>query len=718
MADNTDNGTTCGNRDDGATYGNSGDSAPGGNGCEDMQAAGRYKILDIDPWLEPYVNDINQRMALYVKTRNALTGNGERSLSEIANGHLYFGFHKTDDGRGWVYREWAPAADAVYLTGDFNNWDRYSDKMEKKPDGVWEITLEGEKAKALSHLSRVKARVVSRGKAIDRIPLYITKVAQDPAFGDFAGQIWDPPTPFKWGDGDWRARGVDDGFVPFIYESHIGLAQNKDGIGTYVEFAHNILPRIAETGYNAIQLMAIAEHPYYASFGYQVSNFFAPAHWFGSPDELRELVDTAHRMGIAVYMDLVHSHAVTNIYEGINEFDGTNRQFFHRGERGMHSAWGTKLFNYGKYEVIHFLLSNVKYWLTEFHFDGFRFDGITSMIYLDHGLGSAFTNYAKYFSPNTDFEALVYLQLVNELIHETVPGAVTIAEDMSGMPGMCLPVGVGGMGFDYRLSMGMPDYWIRLLKTKSDEQLNLHEMWHELTTRRPSERNIGYCESHDQALVGDKTLMFWLADKAMYDAMSVYSQNIIIDRAIALHKMIRFITLTLAGEGYLNFIGNEFGHPEWIDFPREGNGWSYKHAKRRWDLADRDDLRYRHLLSFDKEMLRFVKKYRVQHACDLANLWIDEAGKLLAYRKAGLVFLFNFSPERSVEGYELPFVHGTQYGEHYKVVFDSDLPEFGGQGRIGHDTVYETYSLRDKPGCTGVSVYTPARTVLVLEKTD
>ncbi|MCL2059840.1 MAG: alpha-amylase family glycosyl hydrolase [Oscillospiraceae bacterium] len=695
----------------------------------------QYKIFDVDPLLKLYRGDINARMDLYAKTKAVLTRGGELGLSELSNGHLFYGFHRTGDGAGWVYREWAPAADALWLIGDFNGWDASGDCMEKKDAGVWEITLAGAKAEALTHLSRVKVRVASHGKTTDRIPLYIRKVSRDPETGDFCGQIWDPPVPFEWNDGAWMenaakaaggtgsrtgdgADGVTGGMTanaaPLIYEAHIGMAQNKEAVGSYAEFEANVLPRVRETGYNAIQLMAVAEHPYYASFGYQISNLFAPSQWFGSPDDLKSLINAAHMMGIAVYMDLVHSHAVMNVYEGINEFDGTARQFFHEGARGTHSAWGTKLFNYGKHEVIHFLLSNIKYWLAEYHFDGFRFDGVTSMIYLDHGLGSSFGHYDMYFSPNTDYEALVYLQLANEMIHAARPGAVTIAEDMSGMPGMCLPIAAGGIGFDYRLSMGVPDFWIRMLKNRSDEQLGIGEMWYELTTRRPGERNIGYCESHDQALVGDKTIIFWLADKDMYDGMSVDSVNLAVDRAVALHKMIRFASFTLAGEGYLNFIGNEFGHPEWIDFPRADNGWSYKYAKRRWDLADRDDLRYRHLLMFDREMLRFGKERGIHRAMDLANLWMDETEKLLAYRKAGLLFLFNFSPGRSFNDFELPLAGEGPYNANYRVAFDSDRPEFGGQGRIAGDVVYEVRELRQGKGGRGISIYSPARTVLVL----
>ena len=728
------------------------ENTPGADRSPDDNHIGKaadLAILDIDPWLKPYRDDIAARIALYEKTRSALTDGGVRSLSEIANGYLYFGLHKADDGLGWIYREWAPAAEAISLIGDFNNWDGASDKLTRKSNGVWEIVVTGLKAAAMTHLSRVKTRVASKSGTIDRIPLYMRSVVRDPESGDFSGQIWDPPVPYAWGDVDWmerfaggrmknasgdergenassgeregnasgceRERNASGGrFVPFIYEAHIGMAQNKEGIGSYAEFERNVLPRVKDAGYNAIQIMAIAEHPYYASFGYQVSNLFAPSQWFGAPDDLKSLIDAAHRMEIAVFMDLVHSHAVANVYEGINEFDGTNGQFFHDGPRGVHSAWGTKLFNYGKYEVIHFLLSNIKYWMKEFHFDGFRFDGVTSMIYIDHGLGSAFDNYKKYFSPNTDFEALVYLQLANEMIKETNPGAVTIAEDMSGMPGMCLPVSLGGIGFDYRLSMGVPDFWIKALKEGSDEQLGIGKLWHELTTRRPGERNVGYCESHDQALVGDKTLIFWLADKNMYDGMSVFSENLAIDRAVALHKMIRFITLTLAGEGYLNFIGNEFGHPEWIDFPRAGNGWSYKYAKRRWDLADREDLRYRHLMLFDREMLRFARENCILEAEAPINLWIGETEKLLAYQKAGLVFLFNFSPVRSYTGFELPLAGDAGIGSRYKVVFDSDQTGFGGQGRIADDYVYEAHGLHRQEGGCGISIYSPARTFLVL----
>lgn len=660
------------------------------------------KILEIDPWLAPYEKDLRLRMDRYARVKSALLGS-HPNLNAFANGHLYYGFHRSETG--WHYREWAPDAEALHLIGDFNGWNGESHPLQRHPDGSWEIFLPGREA--LPHLSRVKVRVRSHGRTLDRIPLYIRKTVQDPASHDFSGQIWMPDIPFSWTDAGFR----NDASKPLcIYEAHVGMAQEKEAIGTFREFADITLPRIQASGYNTVQLMAIMEHPYYASFGYHVSNFFAVSSWFGNPDDLKYLIDTAHRLGISVLMDIVHSHAVKNLAEGINEFDGTVHQFFHRGAKGNHSAWDSKLFNYDKHEVMHFLLSNIKYWLDEYHFDGFRFDGVTSMCYHDHGLGTAFDNYGKYFSLNTDVEALTYLQLANELIKEVRPDAVSIAEDMSGMPGMCLPVAEGGIGFDYRLAMGMPDFWIRILKAP-DEQWNMHQLWHELTTHRPQEKRIGYVESHDQALVGDKTLIFRLADKDMYWDMAKDRQNLVITRAVELHKLIRFVTLTLGCDGYLNFMGNEFGHPEWIDFPREGNGWSFKHCRRQWSLADNPFLRYEHLYRFDREMLAFSESAGLLG--DPAQpLWIDEGRKILAFRKNGLIFLFNFHPTESFTDFPLP----THEDGDYQVIFDSDRASYGGQERISHSYVYTAAPLPEAPGTTGIHIYSPSRTVLVLKK--
>ena len=659
----------------------------------------KKRIFEIDPYLEPFFGDLELRRDLYETKRRELLGTA-RSLKTIANGHKYFGFHRTRTG--WVYREWAPAAERMYLTGDFNGWDVEACPMTRLDYGVFEVEISGRNT--LKTGDKVQAIVVHNGEYLRRIPLYATRVVQDPVTYLWCAEIEDTFAEFPW---------TDDGFkpekTPFIYECHIGMSSEEGKIATYGYFKDNVLPRIKELGYNTIQIMAIMEHPYYGSFGYQVSNFFAASSRYGTSRDLKELINTAHEMGIAVLLDVVHSHAVKNTNEGLNEFDGTVYQFFHVGGKGDHSAWGTKLFNYGKNEVLHFLLSNLKYWMETFHFDGFRFDGVTSMLYHDHGLGSAFTGYDMYFSMNTDIEAVTYLQLANELIHDINPNAITVAEDMSGMPGMCLPIKDYGLGFDYRLSMGVPDLWIKTLKESTDENWDIIKLWYELVGRRPEEKNIGYCESHDQALVGDKTLMFRLCDADMYWHMNKFDPSLVIDRGIALHKMIRLVTASLAGEGYLNFMGNEFGHPEWIDFPREGNGWNYHYCRRQWSLVDNKDLRFTELNEFDKAMVALLKNSGVMEEKPV-NRWMHQDDKVLIYSKGDYVFAFNFHPNKSFDGYYVPT---GEVGD-YRVVLSSDDAVFGGHSRV--DTTMEYTATTTPDDWKGFNCYLPNRTAIVFKK--
>jgi len=664
-----------------------------------------YQITEIDPWLAPHAGDIELRMNRFKERRWQLVGDA-KTLTDFANGYLYFGFHRT--GSGWVFREWLPGADEVRLTGDFNQWNRESHPLDRGKNGVWEITLEG--ADTLKHGQYVKLWIRKGEAWFERLPAYSTKVSMDEETKRLCSQIWDPES-FQWTDEAFMAQAPA---APLIYEAHVGMAQDREGIGTYREFADNVLPRIRDLGYNTVQLMAIQEHPYYGSFGYQVTNFFAAAHWYGVPEDLKYLVNKAHEMRIRVLLDVVHSHACPNVGEGLQLQDGTEDQYFHSGGRGWHPAWGTKLFNYGRVEVLHFLLSNLKFWQTEYHFDGFRFDGVTSMLYHDHGLGSAFTNYDMYFNMNTDLEALNYLQLANELIHEVNPNATTISEDMSGMPGMCLPIEQGGIGFDYRLAMGEPDYWIKLLKDTRDEDWNMHALWHEMTTRRPQEKVIGYCESHDQALVGDKTILFRMADAEMYTGMTKDYHSATMDRAIELHKMIRLFTMSLGGNGYLNFMGNEFGHPEWIDFPREGNGWSYKYCRRQWSLVDNPTLKYQWLNDFDKAMINLARERHLLDDPYAVSLWIDPDRKIITFSRGRLLFVFNFHNSYSEPAF---FLHAHTTGEgSYRVILSTDEFRFGGPGLIAHDYIYRT-GYHEGRGL-GFEVYSPCRTAMVLEKIE
>ncbi|MBR4205494.1 MAG: alpha amylase C-terminal domain-containing protein [Clostridia bacterium] len=650
-------------------------------------------ILEKNPWLRPFEEDLKLRMSLYRKKKAQLTKE-TGSLVDFANAHRWFGFHRQQDG--WIYREWAPAADRLYLTGDFNSWHWTDTPLEKKENGTWEVFLPGD---TLHIGSRVLTVVDNGGKLTQHVPLYARRVTQDWVTQSWCCEVWDEEEPFPWTD-----EGFSSTEPPLIYEAHVGMSSEEHKIAGFREFADRVLPHVKGLGYNTVQLMAVMEHPYYGSFGYQVSSFYAASSRFGYPDDLKYLVNKAHGMGLRVLLDVVHSHAVGNTLEGINLFDGTDYQFFHAGGEGDHPAWGTKLFDYAKNEVIHFLLSNLKFWMEEYHFDGFRFDGVTSMLYRSHGLGESFTDLKSYFSMNTDTDAVTYLQLANELTHKLNPHALTIAEDMSGMPGMCDKIYAGGIGFDYRLGMGIPDLWIKLIKEYKDEDWNLGSIWYELTNR--TAKTVAYAESHDQALVGDKTIIFRLADAAMYDQMEKSCHTPVIDRAVALHKMIRLLTMAAGGDGYLTFMGNEFGHPEWIDFPRPGNENSFKYCRRQWSLLYNENLKYSELCHFDHDMIETAKAYRIFSEQYPQRNYIHEDDKVLAFERGGLLFVFNFSPTRSYTDYPIPVSRGVDY----EPLFTSDDYCYDGYGRVNRDPVSAFW-----PGHEGnaLRLYLPARTCAV-----
>lgn len=646
------------------------------------------RLTTIDPWLQPHADALQQRVEYVQQVEKKICNNKE--LTDFALGHLYFGLHRTPDG--WVLREWAPHAATLYMIGEFSEWrDDQQFAAARLADGVWELTLP---ADALAHGDLYKLHIYWDGGDGYRVPAWATRAVQDPATKEFNAQVWQ--STYRW---------HDDSFTPataplMIYEAHVGMSSQRPAVASYADFTRDVLPRIVAAGYTAIQLMAIQEHPYYGSFGYHVSSFFAASSRFGTPDDLKALVDAAHQAGLAVILDLVHSHAVKNEVEGLSRFDGSYTQYFHDGPRGNHDQWDSRVFDYGKPQVLHFLLSNCRYWLDEYHFDGFRFDGVTSMLYRDHGMGRSFDRYDDYFR-GIDPDALAYLTLANKLIHAVKPRAITIAEDMSGMPGLCAPPADGGNGFDYRLSMGVPDLWIKLIKHARDEDWRVSQLYHELCQHRPEERTISYAESHDQALVGDQTLMFRLAGRDMYDHMQIGDNSVAIDRAVALHKMIRLLTASTNSGGYLNFMGNEFGHPEWIDFPRQGNGWSYDYARRQWQLADDPGLKYQWLGEFDRAMIDIVKHVDGDDGYVTAN----DDDQVLAYMRGDLLFVYNFHPSRSFPDYGVAAAAG-----HYAVILSSDDPRFGGFGRVDTGLAYTAHPDLQLP------LYLPARTALVLRK--
>ncbi len=631
-----------------------------------------------------------------LRAREGLVGG---LLGPVSQGHRYFGFTRGFEGeRAGVWcREWAPGARSISLVGEFNGWDRSRHPLRRDEGGIWSLFLpDGELATG----TRTKLHVHGAdGSALDRIPAYAQRVVQGPD-GDYAAEVW-LPQPFAWTNPTPPREG---GLR--IYEAHVGMALEDGRVGTFEEFARDVLPRIARLGYDAVQFMAIQEHPYYASFGYHVSSFFAVSSRFGTPDDLRRLIDAAHGLRLRVFLDLVHSHAVRNLNEGLNRLDGTDGPYF----RGVHPTWDSMLFDYGRPEVRSFLLSNVRYWLEELRFDGLRFDGVTSMIYRDHGLHREFGAFDDYFGPGVDDDAVVYLALANDLAHALRPDATTIAEDVSGMPGMARPTAEGGLGFDYRLAMGVPDFWIRLLKERPDEAWHLGDVWHALLDRRPDERHVGYAESHDQSLVGDQTLAFRLMGAAMYDDMARERFPPVVDRGLALHKIVRLLTFALAGDAWLSFMGNEFGHPEWVDFPREGNGWSFHHARRQWSLADNPFLHYQSLESFDAALMALDRTYGILEDPFIEGLGVDEAAKVLVFRRGPLVFASNLHPSASYEGFRVPAPDRVDY----RTILSTDETEFSGHGRAVGDTAYPIQDVPSHGRSQSVQVYLPSRTALVL----
>ncbi|KZS11883.1 1,4-alpha-glucan-branching enzyme [Daphnia magna] len=672
------------------------------------------KLFDRDPYLKLHEDEIRRRYGAFDNLRNEIN-DSEGGIATFTSAYKSFGIHINQDN-SVSCKEWAPGACQLYLYGDFNGWEKKRNPYQKLDFGKWELKIPAnpDGTCPIKHGSKLKIVVESEdGSLLGRLSPWATYVVKPPVEEGFTYQqvVWHPPQKYEF----QHSRPKRPGSLR-IYECHVGIATTEGKVGSYVEFRENVIPRIVKLGYNALQLMAIMEHAYYGSFGYQVTSFYAVSSRYGNPEELKELIDVAHSHGLVVLLDVVHSHASKNVLDGLNQFDGTDSCFFHGGARGEHTLWDSRLFNYSSWEVLRFLLSNLRWYMEEYLFDGFRFDGVTSMLYHSRGIGQGFSgDYNEYFGLNTDTEALCYLTLANHMLHEMYPDVITVAEDVSGMPALCRPVSEGGGGFDYRLGMAIPDKWIQLLKELKDEDWNVGNLVHTLTNRRWMEKTIAYAESHDQALVGDKTVAFWLMDKEMYTHMSVLSDSSpVIDRGIALHKMIRLITHALGGEGYLNFIGNEFGHPEWLDFPRVGNNESYHYARRQWNLVDDELLKYRYLNDFDAAMNHLEEQYGWLQKDPGYVSTKHEGDKVISFDRAGLVFVFNFNPTQSFTDYRV----GVPAAGKYRLVLDSDDHKFGGHGRLDHNTNY--FSFEEPFGGRPYStmVYAPCRTSFVLAPMD
>lgn len=671
-----------------------------------------FQIFKDNEWLEKYKWNIVQRHKNFEEALDKITKT-YGSIDNLTDSYKSYGLYHHDNAI--YYKEWAPNAQSVYLAGDFNDWkvDDPRTKCTRDDSDCFNLILPDNKdgTAQIPHNSKVRCFIeLQDGTRLSRVPSCINYTYQDQETFNFDGVFWNPTHPYIFKNPEPQPR-TNCAFL--IYECHIGMAGPEPRMHTYNEFTEKVLPYVKEHGFNAIQIMGIMEHAYYGSAGYQVTSFFAPSYRFGNPDDLKRLIDTAHGMGIYVFLDTVHSHAAKNVLEGINMFDGSDSMYFHGGQKGDHPIWGSRLFNYGKIEVLRFLLSNLKYWETEFHFDGFRFDGVTSMIYKDHGIGTDFTT-DNFFGENVDEEAITYLYLANYVIHKYNMHGITIAEDVSGMVGMARSIDDGGIGFDFRLAMGIPDIWIKTLKTcKNDTDWDIGKIAWSIAERPKCEKTVSYCESHDQALVGDKTIAFWLMDKEMYTHMSVFSENsIIIERGMALHMMIRLLTFGLGGEAYLTFMGNEFGHPEWIDFPSVSNNNSFEHSVRRYDLANDSNLKYKFLLKFDDDMKNLERKFKFLNCGDNGQITFnDNKQMVVAFQRKKMLFAFNFHPSNSYTDFAI----GVDWTGKYEYVLCTDDATYNGNKRV--DTKTQPFAFNEKycDRNAKIQLYLPSRCAIVLK---
>jgi 1,4-alpha-glucan branching enzyme len=632
------------------------------------------------------------------------------SLRAYAALHTNLGIHKirrTDGTFSWRLREYMPNAEDLWLTTDRLNFQRHASyRFRRLENGVFQLSLPED---ALAHGTYMELRVKPRKRgpeqgALRRVPAFATWVEQDAVLpSQWCARLWAPEKPYRF-----RHRRPAKAVFPRIYEAHVGMAQSAlarqgQSVGSYRDFAADMLPRIRDAGYTAVQLMGILEHPLYRSYGYQVSSYFAPSSRFGTPDEFRGLVDAAHGLSLMVILDIPHGHACANTEQGIAAYDGSRYLF-----SGEHNQWGTPSFDYAQEMTRRFLLSNCRYWLEEFRVDGFRFDAVGNMIYADHGVDDDFSHVGRCFYggnglPRADENGELYLCLANALIRRIRPQALSIAEEFSGMPGLTCPPKEGGLGFDYRFAMGIPDYWEKCIESPRD----MGSLWYETTNHRPYDRTVSYVECHDQCINGHDAMIWRLIGKDMYDYMAVFTDNWNTSRGLAFYRLMRLVTLCTADAGYLNFMGDEFGHPEWLD--------DESRAHRQWHLAGRADLKYAGLAAWDRAQMTLVAGRLPDFQQQPLFRFIHEDDRILAFERGRLLFVFNFHELQAKTNLLFAVTPGK-----YVERLSSDETAFAGKGNlcVGVPPVEHFTRVLDHRHEQDVSLYLPPMTALVLHRED
>ena len=562
----------------------------------------------------------------------------------------YLGCHAVDEG--FVFRVWAPHAQAVSVTGDFNFWNEADLPMQRLGDsGVWEAV-----SKFAKRGSAYKYCVTgANGSKVYKADPYANRAMPLPE----TSSVVDPPEKFRWTDAAYRRNKLKQASLQRpvnIYEVHAGSWKRHDD-GSYLsyeELAAELIPYVKDMGYTHIEFMPLMEYPYDPSWGYQVTGYYAPTHRYGSPEQLRMLVDACHAANIGVILDWVPAHFPKDSY-GLYEFDGTCCYELSDPAMREHPDWGTRIYDYAKPEVRSFLISNVCYWLREFHIDGIRVDAVASMLYLDYNRPN--------YKPNRlggreNLEAIAFLRQLNEEAFQADPTVMMIAEESTAFPMITRPGYDGGLGFLYKWNMGWMNDMLKYMSLDPLYRKGSHNALTFAMTYAYSE-NFILPLSHDEVVHGKCSLVNKMPGN--YD-----------DK---FNNLRVFYAYQMAHPGKkLNFMGNEFA--QFIE-------WNFTQGLD-WLLLDYDHHRQM------REYVRMLNQFYLKHPAMWENdsdwngfQWMscdDRDCSVVAFRRISrsgreVIAVFNFCPVLR-EDYPLPLPKAGWY----EPVMNSDSSTWGGYG--------------------------------------
>ena len=581
------------------------------------------------------------------------------AFSEGRSTHAWrcFGAHPAKDENGtegYLFRVWAPNAPLVSIIGDFNNWDANATPMNKLEGGIWEAFVPG--------LERYDAYQYAVHKAdgsfVGKADPYAFHAATRP---NVSSKIYGLDTGYQWGDQNWmeyRSKQVPYTSPMNIYECHLG-SWRRTGEGEFLSYrdtASYLVPYVKEMGFTHVELLPVTEHPLDASWGYQCTGYFAATSRFGTPDDLKYLIDQLHQAGIGVIMDWVPAHFPRDAF-GLYNFDGTPTYEYADPRKGEHADWGTNVFDYGRNEVRSFLFSSAMFWLEEYHMDGLRVDAVSSMLYLDYGRqdGAWMPNVN---GGHENLEAIEFLQKLNTAIFSRHPDVLMIAEESTAWPKVTYPVSDGGLGFNFKWNMGwMNDICHYIKMDPYFRQFNHRDITFSLM--------YAFSENYILPLSHDEVVHM---KGSFFGKMPG-------DNPMKFAGVRAFYTYMMTHPGKkLTFMGAELG--QW-------NEWHFEYSLD-WHLLQYEP--HRQTQTFFKAMNALYLEQPALWEQD--NSWqgfqwlcADDNNAntvaFLRWDKAGkpLIVVCNFSPEHR-KGYRV----GAPFGGTWAPILNTDSAEFGGQG--------------------------------------